>query len=175
MKKQKNLILLAIGFYLAVGLIFLSLFFARGNRFTAPKAPVTNDSLYAIKPELSEATTEAFTEASSEAFVQEEEQPPETEALETESPMEEAPAPTEAETAYYEFALSGVITRLHVRTSPSILSESIGYLAPGTTGLVLEVNDSWVLIQTPQITGYVFREYLILTEISPEEYQSRLQ
>lgn len=174
MKKQKNLILLAIGFYLVAGLMFSSLFFAHGNHFTAPKTPVSNDSLYAIKPELSEAATEASTEVETTA----------AEVSETESPAEETTAPPETETVpeetgepvkYYEFALSGVVSRLHVRTSPSILSESIGYLPPGTTGLVLEAGDSWVLIKTPQITGYAFREYLILTEISKEDYESRLQ
>ena len=49
-------------------------------------------------------------------------------------------------------------------------AQVIARFSPGITGYVLEKGPVWSLVQSGDVTGYVFNEYLDFQEISKEEY-----
>ena len=55
--------------------------------------------------------------------------------------------------------------RLFVRESPSMSAKILGSLSPGDSGEVLELGTDWALITSGDLTGYVYTQYLELTEI----------
>lgn len=81
----------------------------------------------------------------------------------------------DTESVYYSFVTTNTKTALNVRKQPGMDSEIIYRLSPGTTGYVLEQGESWSLIQTTEITGYVSNKYLKFEEIPEEEYLSEAE
>ncbi len=67
--------------------------------------------------------------------------------------------------AEYTFTAVHAEGRLFVRESPSMSAKILGSLSPGDSGEVLELGTDWALITSGDLTGYVYTQYLELTEI----------
>ena len=67
--------------------------------------------------------------------------------------------------AEYTFTTVHAEGRLFVRESPSMSAKILGSLSPGDSGEVLELGTDWALITSGDLTGYVYTQYLELTEI----------
>ena len=67
--------------------------------------------------------------------------------------------------AEYTFTAVHAEGRLFVRESPSMSAKILGSLSPGDSGGVLELGTDWALITSGDLTGYVYTQYLELTEI----------
>lgn len=162
MKTKQSPLLLAIIVYTAAGLIACGIFLASGSFQTEEKA-ASSAPLYQIAPQLSAAAKETEpiiteTPVPSEAPIPEEPQEPENE---TEAPEE---------IIYYAFTTTHRKGRLHVRNSADANADIVARLKTGTEGFVLEKGPEWSLIQTGDITGYVYNQYLEFHEIPKEEY-----
>lgn len=174
MKKSKFPMLAVICFYVVVGIAACIILFLRGSSLSGNTgAPQT--ALYEIKPELSETASGGEPESS----LPSETEPvslPETSAPEPESseavPQETVPETEsqEEEPVYYAFTTLNTTSSLHVRESDSMKAKVIARLSPGVTGYVLEKGPVWSLIQSGDITGYAFNEYLEFHEIPKEEF-----
>lgn len=162
MKKNKFFLFSIMAFYIGAGALACCFFFLRGSSLSG-NAAVTQTELYEIKPELSQAAIPESTEI----------------LLETTAAVEETlPAPTETETetepepepVYYAFTTLNINGSLHVREGASMNAKIVARFAPGITGYVLEKGPVWSLVQSGDIIGYVFNEYLDFREIPKEEY-----
>lgn len=127
--------------YILAGTIASSLFMLDAYGLSK-QASHTQASLYDIRPELTGTTDTTPEEAEEE----------------------------EEDVHYYAFTTTNKITSLHVRKEPGMNGEIIYRLPPKSTGYVLELGESWSLIQTPEITGYSYNGYLDFQEVSEEEY-----
>ena len=87
---------------------------------------------------------------------------------ETAKPAKETEAP--AANVFYAFTAVHRKGRLNVRVSADTNAPIVGRLTSGAEGLVLEKGTEWSLIQTGDITGYVYNQYLEFHEIPEEEY-----
>jgi len=65
----------------------------------------------------------------------------------------------------YSYTASHSSQRLFVREAPSLRAKIIGALQPGDSGEVVLVEPAWVLVKYKETEGYVFKEYLTLTEL----------
>lgn len=65
----------------------------------------------------------------------------------------------------YSYMASHSSQRLFIREEPSLRAKIIGSLQPGESGEVIRIEESWVLLRYKDIEGYVFKEYLTLTEL----------
>ena len=155
MKKNKFFLFSVMSFYVVAGVLACCFFFLRGSSLSG-NAAVTQPDLYEIKPELSQATVPETTEI----------------ILETTASEERIPKPieTEPEPVYYAFTTLNLNGPLHVREAASMNAQVIARFSPGITGYVLEKGPVWSLVQSGDVTGYVFNEYLDFQEISKEEY-----
>lgn len=66
---------------------------------------------------------------------------------------------------HYNYTASHSTQRLFIRKEPSLRAKIIGSLKPGDSGEVISIEESWVLLKHKDIEGYVFKEYLTLTEL----------
>lgn len=156
MKKNKFFLFSVMSFYVVAGVLACCFFFLRGSSLSG-NAAVTQPDLYEIKPELSQAAVPETTEIIME-----------TTAAEPESTSE--PVETEPERVYYSFTTLNINGPLHVREAASMNAQVIARFSPGITGYVLEKGPVWSLVQSGDIAGYVFNEYLDFQEIPKEEY-----
>ncbi len=69
----------------------------------------------------------------------------------------------------YRYTASHSSQRLFIRDGGSMRANIIGSLQPGESGEVISLGETWVLLRYKDIEGYVFREYLELTEIPQSE------
>lgn len=90
----------------------------------------------------------------------------ETESAETESTEPESEVLPEPE---YTYTASHSSQRLFIRDGASMRAKIIGFLRPGESGDVISIGESWVLVKHGDIEGYVFKEYLTLTERQQSE------
>lgn len=90
----------------------------------------------------------------------------ETESAETESAEPESEVLPEPE---YTYTASHSSQRLFIRDGASMRAKIIGFLRPGESGDVISIGESWVLVKHGDIEGYVFKEYLTLTERQQSE------
>lgn len=65
----------------------------------------------------------------------------------------------------YSYMASHSSQRLFIREAPSLRAKIIGSLQPGESGEVIRIEEAWVLLKYQDIEGYVFKEYLTLTEL----------
>ena len=65
----------------------------------------------------------------------------------------------------YSYTASHSSQRLFVRQEPSLRAKIIGSLKPGDSGEVIRIEEAWVLVNYKETEGYVFKEYLTLTEL----------
>lgn len=65
----------------------------------------------------------------------------------------------------YSYTASHSSQRLFIREAPSLRAKIIGSLQPGESGEVIRIEEAWVLLKYQDIEGYVFMEYLTLTEL----------
>lgn len=90
----------------------------------------------------------------------------ETESAETEITEPESEVLPEPE---YTYTASHSSQRLFIRDGASMRAKIIGFLRPGESGDVISIGESWVLVKHGDIEGYVFKEYLTLTERQQSE------
>lgn len=173
MKKSKFPMLAVICFYVVVGIAACIILFLRGSSLSGDTgAPQT--ALYEIKPELSE--TASIGEEESSLQETDAPEPESSDAALQETAPETVPEtvpetePQEEEPVYYAFTTLNTTSSLHVRESDSMKAKVIARLSPGVTGYVLEKGPVWSLIQSGDLTGYVFNEYLEFREIPKEEF-----
>lgn len=87
------------------------------------------------------------------------------------TPQPEAPAeaseevPEEKKEPQYTYTAIQRSKKLHIRKGPSLEDEIIGFLLPGDSGEVISIGEEWVYLKHEALEGYVFKEYLKLTEI----------
>ena len=87
------------------------------------------------------------------------------------TPQPEAPAegseevPEEKKAPQYTYTAIQRSKKLHIRKGPSLEDEIIGFLLPGDSGEVISIGEEWVYLKHEALEGYVFKEYLKLTEI----------
>ena len=96
-----------------------------------------------------------------------------TKEAETNEPKTQENMPKDEAEVYYAFIAAHTKGRLHVRKSDSIEAGIIANLSPNASGYVLEKGPVWSLIQSGNVKGYVFNEYLEFREISKEEFQEK--
>ena len=95
----------------------------------------------------------------------------ETESAETESEQESTEPESEVlPEPEYTYTASHSSQRLFIRDGASMRAKIIGFLRPGESGDVISIGESWVLVKHGDIEGYVFKEYLTLTERQQSEY-----
>lgn len=80
----------------------------------------------------------------------------------TETKAKDAETATEAEFTYTASQISN--RQLCIRRGPSKDYKIIGHLQRGDTGDVISIEDEWVLLKSGDIEGYVFKDYLQITE-----------
>ncbi len=73
---------------------------------------------------------------------------------------------------YYAFAVNKGVTNVRVRKTSDRSSEILGRVSGGDKGYVLEAGDTRSKIVTADgsLTGYVFNEYITISEIPKKEY-----
>lgn len=103
-----------------------------------------------------------FTEEKKEAVLPALPQLPEIDDSE-EASSEQAATP--APEPRYSYMASHSSQRLFIREEPSLRAKIIGSLQPGESGEVIRIEEAWVLLRYKDIEGYVFKEYLTLTEL----------
>lgn len=153
MNKNKFYLLSVMSFYIAAGVFACAFFFFSGSSLSGNEGSslsVFNN----IEPELSQSVPPEASDDVSEA-----------------APVEATQEP-EPEPVYYAFTTLNIYTSLHVRQEPDLEAQIIARFSPGTTGYVLEQGSTWSLVQSGDITGYVFNKYLDFQEIPKEEYPS---
>lgn len=69
----------------------------------------------------------------------------------------------------YSYTASHSSQRLFIRNGDSMRAKIIGSLQPGESGEVISIGETWVLLKHNDIEGYVFKEYLDITEIPQSE------
>lgn len=79
------------------------------------------------------------------------------------------PAPDDDYEPHYRYTASHSSQRLFIRNGASLQAKIIGALQPGDTGEVIRIEEAWVYLTHGRIEGYVFKEYLTLTEIPQSE------
>lgn len=79
------------------------------------------------------------------------------------------PAPDDDYEPHYRYRASHSSQRLFIRNGASLQAKIIGALQPGDTGEVIRIEEAWVYLKHNRIEGYVFKEYLTLTEIPRSE------
>ena len=149
-RRDNLLFTAALCFYIIAGMLTLGLFLLNGSA-PSRQASRTQSSLYDIRPEL-----KGMTDTSPD--VPPEQAAEENEVLDTE------------EVHYYVFTATNISNFLNVRKEPDPDAEIIYRMPPGTTGYVLERGESWSLIQTADVIGYSYNDYLDFQEVSEDEY-----
>ncbi len=71
----------------------------------------------------------------------------------------------EKEEPQYTYTAIQRSKHLNIRENPSLKAKIIGVLLPGETGEVISIGEEWVLVKHDELEGYVFKEYLKLTEV----------
>lgn len=95
---------------------------------------------------------------------------PSAPSMETESAQESTEAESEVlPEPEYTYTASHSSQRLFIRDGASMRAKIIGFLRPGESGDVISIGESWVLVKHGDIEGYVFKEYLTLTERQQSE------
>lgn len=163
--KRKIAFIITLAFYLSVGVIGGLIFY---NSTGMEAVSVASTASVPENATLSAPVREAEeTEGSEEVLPELPELPlsPSAETTETEgeteSPEPESEALPEPE---YTYTASHSSQRLFIRDGASMRAKIIGFLKPGESGDVVSIGESWVLLKHGDIEGYVFKEYLTLTE-----------
>lgn len=115
----------------------------------------------AAEPPVVEDTMASIAEASVE---------PEPEVVQEPEPEPEP----EPQIRYFSYKVDTTVTILRLRESPSEFSEVIAKLAKGSTGYVLQPGNQWCrVVSSKGNTGYCSTDYLILTEMTKEEFPEK--
>ena len=117
---------------------------------SAPKGGIEEEKK-AVLPTLPELPQSSDSTTSSESV----------ETIETDSTNKPAP--------HYRYTASHSSQRLFIRDGDSIRAKIIGSLRPGESGEVISIGEAWVYLKYKDLEGYVFKEYLELTEIPQSE------
>ena len=116
-----------------------------------------------------------------EAVISEDETTYEDEPYEDES-YEEAPATDEpaddeyveedTQEHFYSFKSNNTEGRLRMREEPGESGRIVYELKPGSEGYIIELGDDWSKVSAYGHEGYCANEYLTMTEITEDEYDS---
>lgn len=93
---------------------------------------------------------------------------------EKEIAVEEYLVPTE-KGEYLDMAFADVETFLYIRSEPTRESEWVGKLYPDYAAKILGPVGEWTKIQSGEVTGYVFSEYIIIGNHAEEKAQEMVQ
>ncbi|MEZ3485204.1 MAG: C40 family peptidase [Lachnospiraceae bacterium] len=88
--------------------------------------------------------------------------------------VEEYLVPTE-KGEYLDMAFADVETFLYIRSEPTRESEWVGKLYPDYAAKILGPVGEWTKIQSGEVTGYVFSEYIIIGNHAEEKAQEMVQ
>lgn len=70
---------------------------------------------------------------------------------------------------YLDMAFADVQTFLYIRSEPTTESEWLGKLYPGNAARILGPVGEWTKIQSGQVTGYVYSDYIIIGKNAEEK------
>ena len=70
---------------------------------------------------------------------------------------------------YLDMAFAEVQTFLYIRSEPTTESEWLGKLYPGNAARILGPVGEWTKIQSGQVTGYVYSDYIIIGKNAEEK------
>jgi hypothetical protein len=110
--------------------------------------------------------------------LEEEEEPLEEEIEpleEEEEPIEEEVEP-EPDVHYYTFKINTSVHSLRLRQSPDMSSRVLAYLPKNSKGYVVETDNSWTKVRSSDgKEGYCATEYLVMEEVSADEFPEDLR
>ena len=184
MKKQPSAFFLVFATYLIAGIAAIVMFYDHGSRLSrqldektlaqteASDAPSVQEPEPVAQPE-PEVITEPEPEPEPEAepeVISEPEPEPEPEVID-----EPEPEP-EPEKIYYGFTVRSGKTSVRVRKSAERNSSIVGHVNGGDTGYVIEEDGKRTKVVLKDGTvGYIYSEYITVSEISkkevPKEYR----
>lgn len=99
--------------------------------------------------------------------------PEETAEEPAQEPVEEPDKVSENEVKhYYSFKTNNKDTILRMREKPDLSSRVVYELKPRSTGYVVELGDEWSKVSCYGNEGYCSNEFLVMTEITKEEYDA---
>lgn len=172
--------ILVIVYYILVALLAIGFFSVALSSFSHGGTTVLQGGHSNLNDVRVAGNVESVPETEPEAFPEEEPlEEPEEEPEPLEEPEEEPEPLEEPEPVrkYYTFDTTNSDTPLNVRVAPDIDAKRIYRLQPGTKGYVLGLGDEWSYVYIPSKKGYgyVFNEYLSMTEVSEEEFPEELR
>ncbi len=185
MRRNSSIFIALFVFFIAVAMGALFLLSGRGSVFNRDTDSIGAQTAVMSENVVGEEATEEVSAASvisvpepaaAEATVEE--------AAAEESVKEEAAAEATVEEAsqeetvpekkYYKFVTNTEQYVLRVRQEPSEDSTIVGNLKKGTPGYVLVPGNKWCkVIGADTVEGYCATEYLLLTEVTEEDYPEK--
>ena len=179
MRKNQRIFIVLFTFFIVVALGSLILLNANGSVFAR------NRDSFGAEPSVLDNSTiiadEAASVASTDEVVTEPEPEPEPAPV-TEEPVKEEPAAEEpvaeepAKIRYFTYTVSTISTVLNVRKTPSTEAAILKKLPMSSKGYILKPGSEWCLIHSDDGTeGYCFNQYLILTEVTAEDFPEEIR
>lgn len=136
-----------------------------------PEQPVDAVS----EPDMAEEPVEEVSEPEEPEDTSEESEEPDTEASDdavaSEEEVEDDTEEDDGKT-YYAFEVNSGVSAVRVRRTSDRNSEIVGRVNGGDTGYILEMGDTRSKIVTADgsVIGYVYNEYITISEISKKDY-----
>ena len=172
MRNNQRIFIFLMTFFVVVAIGSLAFLSQTGSAFNR-----TNKSLGAETAALTQTVINSSEEAAPVEIVEDTQpEPPVVEdAMETAATEAVSePEPEVFEKRYFSYKVDTKVTILRLREQPSEFAEVKAKLAKGSGGYVLVPGNQWCKVVTSKgNVGYCSTEYLILTEMTVEEYPEK--